>query len=60
VLTAQDEGNEGKHLDAQMVRDMHFGGGDGDGRENKTKKEAMEELIAKSKYYKVGRLRIMP
>eukprot|EP00242_Pyramimonas_sp_CCMP2087_P018172 CAMPEP_0198224506 /NCGR_PEP_ID=MMETSP1445-20131203/97216_1 /TAXON_ID=36898 /ORGANISM="Pyramimonas sp., Strain CCMP2087" /LENGTH=431 /DNA_ID=CAMNT_0043903709 /DNA_START=127 /DNA_END=1419 /DNA_ORIENTATION=+ len=51
----EDEGNEGKHLDAQMVRDMHFGGGDGDGRENKTKKEAMEELIAKSKYYKTMR-----
>ena len=43
-----------KELDAQMVRDLHFGGGDGnDDRSNKTKKDVMEELIAKSKYYKV-------
>ena len=44
-----------KELDAQMVRELHFGGGeDHHGVEHKSKKEVMEELIAKSKYYKVG------
>ena len=42
-----------KELDAQMVRELHFGGGEDDGKEQKSKKEVMEELIAKSKYFKV-------
>eukprot|EP00976_Prorocentrum_cordatum_P090625 1188197-Prorocentrum_minimum.AAC.2 len=45
-----------KELDAQMVRELHFGGGeDHHGVEHKSKKEVMEELIAKSKYYKTLR-----
>eukprot|EP00271_Cylindrocystis_brebissonii_P001708 TRINITY_DN1198_c4_g1_i1.p1 TRINITY_DN1198_c4_g1~~TRINITY_DN1198_c4_g1_i1.p1 ORF type:complete len:1029 (+),score=344.93 TRINITY_DN1198_c4_g1_i1:40-3126(+) len=59
---AEDDG-----LDAEMVRDFHFGGGfeprfrrdggeeggaPGDDEAPKTKKEAMEELIAKSKFFK--------
>eukprot|EP00898_Chlorokybus_atmophyticus_P003514 jgi/Chlat1/4163/Chrsp27S04265 len=39
-------------LDADMVRDFHFGGGF-----KKTKKEVMEELIAKSKYFKAEKAR---
>jgi hypothetical protein len=44
-----------RELDAMQTRELHFGGGEaeaGDDRPQKSKKEAMEELIAKSKYYK--------
>lgn len=61
----KDDDFHDPELDAAMVRDFHFGGpqfdekkkmgNNEDGEEEqrpKTKKEAMEELIAKSKYFK--------
>eukprot|EP00959_Pyramimonas_sp_CCMP1952_P405452 8497677-Pyramimonas_sp.AAC.1 len=53
---SDEELDVNKELDAQMVRELHFGGGeDHHGVEHKSKKEVMEELIAKSKYYKTLR-----
>lgn len=41
-----------------MVLNMNFGGGDYDERTNKTRKEVFEEIIAKSKAYKVARYEV--
>lgn len=67
-LTAKPNGDDDDddNLDGEMTRAFHFGGGDfeptlkrdGDGHDvseperRKTKKEVMEELIAKSKFHK--------
>lgn len=50
---------EAGELDAALVEAANFGGGDGEGdeasRRHRTHKEIMEEVIAKSKYYKALR-----
>ncbi|KAH7291504.1 hypothetical protein KP509_29G019800 [Ceratopteris richardii] len=56
-----DEREEDEKLDAELVKNFHFGGdstnksvgtGDVDEKKPKSKKEIMEEIIAKSKFYK--------
>lgn len=59
---SEDDGEDLGEIDEETVNAAHFGGfepkrktdGEEDGEERvKTKKEVMEELIAKSKYYRV-------
>ncbi|KAL6077572.1 nucleolar complex protein 14 [Balamuthia mandrillaris] len=63
VLSESDDENHG-YIDEEIVRTQHFGGGfvpkaprEGGEDIKKSKKEIMEEIIAKSKFYKAERQR---
>jgi hypothetical protein len=53
----EDFGGRGGLLDEQAVQSLHFGGGEGDGgaARKKTKREIMDEIVAKSKQHKAER-----
>ena len=55
---APEEGDDGGFLEKEMTQQLHFGGGveGGEGR-RKSKREAMAELIAKSKSFRAERAR---
>jgi len=51
---APEEGDDGGFLEKEMTQQLHFGGGEG---RRKSKREAMAELIAKSKAFRAERAR---
>ncbi|ETP23084.1 hypothetical protein F441_03718 [Phytophthora nicotianae CJ01A1] len=58
-LDDEDDSEEGKKMDRDIVNQLHFGGGKGDNEEGdgkrKTHKEVMHEVMMKAKLYKAER-----
>ncbi|KAG2786440.1 hypothetical protein PC129_g1564 [Phytophthora cactorum] len=58
-LDAEDDSEEGRKMDRDIVNQLHFGGGKGDNEEGdgkrKTHKEVMHEVMMKAKLYKAER-----